>query len=256
MKSTRTHAFTLVELLVVIGIIALLISILLPALNRARESANKIKCLSNMKQIMAAVMFYTTDNRGALPRIPGAGDKYSASNPNAFSIYMDPAGTAFDGRLDYVNGLLFALLAKSPGTREQLMNCPTEPPGLRRISNGNNSFTSGNRNFSYSFNDMIRIRIPSGDGPVSKLTQIKNPSHKVLLMEERAPNDLACQMEWVSQDQPAFRHSTWGNFGFADGHADSIRPITLGFANIELDSQSTSIVDQTVLNSYTHLTTP
>lgn len=61
------RAFTLVELLVVIGIIALLISILLPSLAKARESAVNVACLSGMRQAFTAINMYIQDNRGAYP---------------------------------------------------------------------------------------------------------------------------------------------------------------------------------------------
>ena len=59
----KRHAFTLIELLVVIAIIALLMAILMPALQRVKEQAKSVVCLSNLKQIAEAVYAYAVDNR-------------------------------------------------------------------------------------------------------------------------------------------------------------------------------------------------
>jgi prepilin-type N-terminal cleavage/methylation domain-containing protein/prepilin-type processing-associated H-X9-DG protein len=78
----KIKGFTLVELLVVIGIIALLISLLLPALTRAKEQANTVKCASNLRQIAQAITAYANDNRGKL--IPDLVQAGGSIYPNGF----------------------------------------------------------------------------------------------------------------------------------------------------------------------------
>ena len=87
---SRRRAFTLVELLVVIGIIAVLISMLLPVLARARASAENVQCLSNLRQIGQTAIIYANESHGDLPQpCPGAQKKIPGTSPAKYQATAD-----------------------------------------------------------------------------------------------------------------------------------------------------------------------
>jgi prepilin-type N-terminal cleavage/methylation domain-containing protein/prepilin-type processing-associated H-X9-DG protein len=118
--SRPAKAFTLVELLVVIGIIALLISILLPALSKAREQANLVKCSSNLRQCALAAMLYANDNHGNL--MPNINSVASQSGTEWLWYDNDRIGRYLPHTIVYSSG--------SIGTPAFV--CPDSPEGTTR----------------------------------------------------------------------------------------------------------------------------
>lgn len=164
MKRTQ-KGFTLVELLVVIGIIALLISILLPALNRVRETANRVKCGSNLSQIGKAMLIYANENRDAFPRTTasatlastvtyGTGNTTSITNANPFGVTTEGAPAVND-----VSASLFLLLRAGDMVPE-VFTCPSSSAERWDFGGGINTalnWTNWNgvaglkQNLSYSY---------------------------------------------------------------------------------------------------------
>ena len=113
----RSRAFTLVELLVVIGIIAVLIAVLMPALNKARMSANLVKCQSNFRQIYSAVSIYVNENNGFLPRGSAPDPGPSGTHAATFIRLSELLGTKVnDETQDPLDPVFTCVEANTDGT--------------------------------------------------------------------------------------------------------------------------------------------
>jgi prepilin-type processing-associated H-X9-DG protein/prepilin-type N-terminal cleavage/methylation domain-containing protein len=240
-RDRRFHAFTLVELLVVIGIIALLISVLLPALSKARQAGQAVKCLSNLRQINIAMTLFAQANRGALPQV-GTG---SVTGTEPFDI---------DGVTTQVNVLWFggfyngnadtgtfyapaAMLAPYWGTAD-VGGCPASDD-VRDLSR------KGYGPVDYAYNSIFArhkewsaapIGPPNRNGLGVKLSAIRRSSEKAVVWDSMRVNAGVMQRTpfgypstgnvFTGGAEPNFqgRHNGLGNVGWADGHASAVAP--------------------------------
>lgn len=172
MRESRqsVRGFTLVELLVVIGIIALLISILLPALNKAREQANAAKCAANMRSAVQALHLYTTEYRGWLPgpTTSGAVWKSSGASIGANDTSLDTVPLQ---NMDWVSptfGLSFKWPEKDYDRLRAILNvelkCPSNAIQFAAVyPGGSMPYTSGDLTYS-SYSAVIQFHaFPSKD---------------------------------------------------------------------------------------------
>ncbi|MCK6457354.1 MAG: DUF1559 domain-containing protein [Phycisphaerae bacterium] len=137
----RRNAFTLIEMLVSVSIIAVLMSLLLPALRGAREKARRVTCQSNLRQIDAALWNYSIGAEGLLPFVETPMTNGTSSRPGfGRSTVPDADINPFD-RVRWPRSLPGVLLADFLGSEERIFLCPAALTGWPRKDGMNFRFT-------------------------------------------------------------------------------------------------------------------
>lgn len=231
MPNRKRHSgFTLVELLVVIGIITLLISMLLPALNRARESAQSATCASNLRQIGTMFANYVADHQGWLPplnskKFNAAGGGYNPSAINTRDYGMFHALGTYMGKPEWTHtwresGGLWWPYDFGANKREFLQTifvCPT----YRLIASSPEAYRSG-------YAESTWLVPPYGWGGGSdtvwgkprRASRITDPTRRIHVAEIGI-NDWHIsepKKDYTNRRLDIYRHNNGMNFLFADGH--------------------------------------
>jgi len=214
--------FTLVELLVVIGIIALLISVLMPALNSARSAARLVQCQSNFKQVYNALLSYVTENGGYLP--PQADNNWETQGTNCetFIRLNTYLGQPFNDP-NQIQGQLSPVFTCVEAMPMDEASGAWAPQLIRTIQFHPRAFPGWDQ-----MNTAVNGLPPGKEFPLRKLTSIRQGAEKVMFYEAtQIPGWNYCpEPESIFLD--GWR---WGNSDYGHGYADP--PLFNGTARFE-----------------------